>query len=118
MVSYDSPIEFQLYREVLMNAWTLADDRQVVEMRTAGIPSKVIARRLGRSAVSISGRLSLLGVTLTQDWTLSEDAVIWNRYGKAPVRTWLDQLPGRTEGSVHARAHRLGMARPHRAWGE
>jgi hypothetical protein len=99
-----------------MNAWTLADDRQVVEMRTAGIPSKVIARRLGRSAVSISGRLSLLGVTRTQDWTLVEDGVIWANYRKAPVRAWIVQLPGRSEGSVHARAHRLGMARPHRAW--
>lgn len=101
-----------------MNAWTLAEDRQVIEMRAAGIPSKLIARRVGRSAVSISHRLSLFGVVLTQDWTLSEDAVIWNHYGKAPVRSWLDQLPGRSEGSVHARAHRLGMARPHRAWSD
>lgn len=99
-----------------MNAWTLAEDRQVIEMRVAGIPSKVIARRMGRSAVSVGHRLSLFGVTLTQDWTLNEDAVIWANYGKAPVRTWLDQLPGRSEGSVHARAHRLGMARPKRAW--
>lgn len=101
-----------------MQAWTLEDDRQVVELRSAGVPSKVIARRLGRSAVSISGRLALLGVTLTQDWTLSEDAMIWDNYRKAPVRAWLEHLPGRSEGSVHARAHRLGMARPHRAWGE
>ena len=99
-----------------MQAWTLEDDRRVVEMRTAGIPSKVIARRLGRSAVAVSGRLSLLGVVVTQDWTLAEDGVIWNHYRQAPVRAWLDQLPGRSEGSVHARAHRLGMARPHRAW--
>lgn len=101
-----------------MQGWTLAEDRQVIKLRAAGVPSKVIARQVGRSAASISHRLSLFGVTLTQDWTLSEDAVIRNRYGKAPVRTWIDQLPGRTEGSVHARAHRLGMARPHRAWGE
>lgn len=101
-----------------MQAWTLEDDRRVVELRSAGVPSKVIARRLGRSAVAVSGRLSLFGVVVTKDWTLAEDGKIRANYKKSPVRAWLDQLPGRSEGSVHARAHRLGMARPHRAWGE
>lgn len=99
-----------------MSAWLLREDCEIVELRRRGMSAKVIARRVGRTPHAVGGRLHILGARLTRTWSPDEDAIIRARYRSAPVTAWLSELPGRTEGSVHARAHRLGIARPRRDW--
>lgn len=101
-----------------MSAWRLDEDHAIVELRRRGMSAKLISRQVGRTAHAIGGRLHLLGAKLTRPWSESEDAVILARYRSAPVSAWVSELPGRTEGSVHARAHRLGISRPRRAWSD
>lgn len=99
-----------------MSAWRLDEDHAIVELRRRGMSAKLISRQVGRTPHAIGGRLHLLGARLTRTWSPDEDAIIRARYRSAPVTAWLSELPNRTEGSVHARAHRLGIARPRRVW--
>ena len=99
-----------------MSAWRLDEDRAIVELRRRGMSAKQISRKVGRTAHAIAGRLHMLGARLTVPWAEQEDTIIRCRYRTAPVSAWVHELPGRTEGSVHARAHRLGISRPRREW--
>ena len=101
-----------------MNSWKLDEDRRIADMRLRGIPTKIIAREIDRSPIGVSHRLQILGLRITAAWSPHEDETIRALYRTSPVNRWVSRLPGRSEGSVHARAHRLGMARNHRVWGD
>ena len=73
--------------------------------------AKRIAKALGCDPEDVYRRAYKLGLGPRMEWTRREDNLIRlaYHYGAKTVHRF---LPERTEGAVHARAHRLGLSKP------
>lgn len=92
--------------------WTAEEDATLIRMAGSNASAAIAREIKGRSRSAISKRAAALGVQIHVDrryFTPAEDAIIRANYGVAPVRSWMDRLPGRTRDRIIARARLLGL---------
>jgi hypothetical protein len=79
-----------------------------------------LARELGRSPDAVRLRARALGVHQPRPrrrWTFAEDAIVRDGYDAGrSCASIADELPGRTESGVAARARKLGLSNYARRW--
>lgn len=81
------------------------------------LPTELIAQQLNRTPHAITGRAlsprwgAAARIRSRKIWTSTEDAALQSAYGKCPTQS-IGQVLGRTAGSVHSRAHKMGLTRP------
>jgi hypothetical protein len=73
--------------------------------------AKRIAKVLGCDPEDVYRRAYKLGLGVRQVWSRREDFIIRLMY-RFSARKCQRHLGGRTEGAIHARAHRLGLSKP------
>ena len=95
-------------------SWTDEHD-QFLREHYDTLTAKRIARVLGRNPGEIYKRAYALGLGCRMEWDCREDLIIRWLYQRS-AKTCLRYLQGRTEGAVHARAHRLGFSKPRPRW--
>lgn len=107
--------------------WTTKEERRLAEMYAAGVPTKVIATELGRTTVSVQGRIKQLRraghpdmATRNKPWTTKEEQRLAEMYAAGvPTKVIAIEL-GRGVGAVRGRVQHRGLLRgsrrAYRAW--
>jgi hypothetical protein len=90
--------------------WTDTED-QFLRDNYNDLTAKRIARVLGCEPEEVYKRAYKLGLGTRQIWSRREDFIIRCMY-QWSAKTCHRHLKNRTEGAVHARAHRLGLSKP------
>ncbi len=102
--------------------YSAAEDDRLRNGWADGASLDALARGLGRSAGSVRLRAQKLGLHRPpgrRRWLPAEDAILRDGYEQGLSCAQIAvQLPGRSEGTVPARAARLGIATYARAWSQ
>lgn len=94
--------------------WTDEKD-QFLRDHYNDLTAKRIARLIDVEPEEVYRRAYKLGLGGRLEWGHREDLIIRWLYQRS-AKTCLRYLQGRTEGAVHARAHRLGLSKPRTRW--
>lgn len=99
--------ELGIYR--LIRNWTKREDA-LLRRLYGSEPYEVIARKLGRSVASVTGRVAQLGIATprAKNWSPKEIRFLQESYGKLPTKEIMRKL-GRSADAVGLRAARLGL---------